>query len=613
MTAFAVILSTDLLTPNEEGLFARLVSKLNSQIGGLSCECVKTPYLHAAKLWLPHARTQEFAKDEATASWLACVGNPSYGQNVGMLPGLSQVLLNDYLVEGPKVITSLNAPFAIIIFDGRDKSLNVVTDRGGIQHIYIAKLQYSYVLSTSSLALASVIPVHLNRLSIVDYFLVGHLLEQKTFFKEIDKIDQATWVSFIGGKVNKHRYWLPPAEIKGNAKIGDIAKELANELKKAVSGRIGPTNDTSIEITGGFDTRVNLACAATSGKAFLACTIGEPDSAEVRVAQQLQRIQHFPHYVLSPAKDIQDRFLDDLYLIHALTDGESNCLNLIASPSYNRQMAKLRQASISGVGGEILRGFYYISHKGVPNRAKNIRIRRLIALKMLPNIGCKPEIFSDAFPPDYRDVLERSVGNCFLNTKEKSIFWRLDNFYLKARQQRFVGRSSTFNNFFYRQELPFLDNNVLDMSFTIPWRFKKNSAIVRHALVHCHPAYAGVALVSGLPARPLKLNDCWTVLRHYGRFAKKVSRKIQTSFLHKSPSASDDVGVQSLVARQLASEQITELLSLNNMASAFLYDADKYNQFIKRNRGDGFKDSVQIGLILSFELTCRYVGTSLRR
>jgi len=613
MSAFAAILGRDHLTVAEHELFGRLVHRLKSQISPLSCETFKTDKLHAAKLWLPHARTYGLAKDKSTASWLACVGNPSYGESAGIAPGLSQVLLDNYLGDGPDVITSLNAPFIVILFDGRDKSLSVVTDRVGIQHIYIAELNHSYILSTSSLALASVISVGLNTESLANYFLIGHLSEQKTFFKEIEKLAGATWLSFTDGKVDKRVYWFPPTEEKSSLKILDIAKEFSSKFKKAVSERIGPNNNTSLELTGGMDTRMNLACAAACGKSFHVCTIGQPNSAEVRVAQQLMQIQGFQHYVLSPAKDIQDCFLDDLHLIHTLTDGEADCLNLIASPSYNRQMAKLREASISGVGGEILRGFYYISHKGIPNRAKHIRIGRLIALKMLPNIGARPEIFSDAFPSNYLGILKRSVGSYFLSTTNRPIFWRLDDFYFRCREQRFAGRSSTFNNFFYRQELPFFANDIIDMSFTIPWRFKKNSRIVAHALAHCHPGYSNVPLINGLPARPLQINDIRPFLHYCAGFAEKVCWKIQTSLLGKSPVVPDDVGVRSLVARKLASNRVSKLLNLDDMASAFLYEADKFREFIKKNRENGFRDRAQIGLILSFELTCRYVGSSLRR
>lgn len=611
MTAFAAIYTRSQLSPDDQEVFQALTGKLASQKENLACEFHRSNNMHSAKLWLPHSRTQGFANDKATGSWLACIGNPSYGENVGVAPLFSRLLLRGYLADGRNAITSLNAPFVVVIYDGRDKSINVVTDRVGIQHIYMARLEQAYIFSTSSLALASVITVQIDRHSLANYFLVGHLLKQNTFFEEIEKIDAATWLCILDGNTQKQHYWHPPEEENGSS-IVDVATTLSEGLKKAVSERICPNNRTSVELTGGTDSRVNLTCAALSGKPFHAWTIGDAESEEVRITRQLKKVQNFQHYVISPSDDLENHFLEDLKLINVLTDGEVDCLNLIASPSCNRQTSEFRDASISGVGGEILRGFYYVSHKGIPNCSKNMHTRRLITLKMLPNISARPEIFSNLFPSDYFDSLKQSVGSYFLDTIDKPLFWRLDDFYFRAREQRFAGRSSSFNNFFYRQELPFFDNDIIDMSFRMPWKYKKNSRIVLLALALCHPGYADVPLINGLPARPKHLGDAWRMLRYYNKYANRIIRKGRRVLMSKTGRLSDDTGVGDLVGQKLASEEVLSLLEPDNMASSFLYNSDRFTCFVKNNRENGFRDRVQIGLIISFELTCRYVHSSLR-
>ena len=46
-------------------------------------------------------------------------------------PEIAAYLLNEYLRKGHVAITELNAPFAVVIYDGRDKTVHIVTDRGG--------------------------------------------------------------------------------------------------------------------------------------------------------------------------------------------------------------------------------------------------------------------------------------------------------------------------------------------------------------------------------------------------------------------------------------------------------------------------------------------------
>lgn len=612
MTAFAAIIGKEPVSQNERTIFENLISQLTSQKEGFRTEKYVSQNLIATKLWLPHSRTKGIAEDETTNSWLCCIGNPT-NERYSAIPShdYAKALLEDYLHLGPEAITSLNAPYVIIVYDGREKNLNVVTDRVGLQHIYLARLASSFILSTSSLALASTMKVHVDRHALAHYFLIGYLLEQRTFFKEIGKLDGAVWATFTQGKINQRKYWYPPSEAYTRDLIETCAINLADKLKQAVSSRLDDLGRTSVELTGGLDTRFNLACAAVSAKDFHAWTIGERGSKEVCIAERLRQIRGFQHHILSPVQDIEKRFIGDLKLINTLTDGEVDCLNLIASPSCNRQTASFRDASISGVGGEILRGFYYITHKGVPNYSNKIRTKRLISLKMLPNTGFKPEIFSKVFPSDYQESLKVAVERYLSDTESSPLFWRLDDFYFRAREQRFAGRSCSLNNFFYRQELPFFDNYIIHVSFTIPWEFKKNSRLVKHALALCHPGYAEVPLINGLPARPLSIRDWRQVAYYYANYTRKISNKVQYLLFGESRASSDDIGLASIISKKLASTEVADMLNPDNMASGFLYNPDKFRDFIRANRNNGFKDRAQIGLILSFELTCRYIGHSL--
>jgi len=612
MTAFAACISQNQIAQANRVLFHNLTEKLKSQIEGLSEDSFSSDEILATKLWMSHARTHGIVRDEKTKSWLVCIGNPTIERYADIKgTDYSQHLLRDYLEKGSDVITSLSAPFVLVIFDGRKRKINIFTDKVGLQHLYMAKISDSYILSTSSLALASVMKIHIDRNAVVSYFTSGYLLGQRTFYEEIKKINGGMWISFVDGCIKEERYWFTPTEERKVVPINRVAGELAEKLKKAVSLRLDQDCRTSIETTGGMDSRLNLACALGAGREFMALTIGNAGSRELRIAEQLKEVEDFRHYVLSPAQDMKELFLDDLKLIHVLTDGETDCLNLIASPSCNRQMAHLREASISGTGGEILRGFFYISHKGISNKQREVKVDRLITMKMLPNIGVKPKIFSSFFPKNYYEILRRLVNTFFSETSGNTLFWRLDDFYLRAREQRFAGRSCTFNNYFYRQELPYFDNQIIDMAFRMPWKYKKNSRIGKHALVICHPGYAAVLMSNGLPGRPVNIKDIPLLFCYYTGFAKKILSKLQMTFFGRSVRGMDDVGLEKIINNELASKQTLALLEPDNMASAFLYDSDRLREFVKYNCNNQFRDRVQMGLILSFELTCRYIGGSL--
>jgi hypothetical protein len=613
MTCFGAVIVPNAFSPDDVQVFHNLVNKLRQQWPDLHDECREgNGILLASKMWLPHSRTRGFAECVSSRSWLAVIGNPTPpdAESSGC-QDLAAWILQEYLDNGRNAITSLNAPFVVVLFDGRDNTLNVVTDRAGLQHIYIGCWGDRCILSTSSLALASVIPVHLDSTSLANYFLAGYLLGQNTFFSEITKVGPATWLTICRGQISAERYWAPPDE-NDRISFADASASYAGELQRAVSKRIDPGGRTSLELTGGLDTRLNLACVLHSDKPFHAWTIGQPQCKEASVARSLKQVRDFPHYVVSPGNDFETRFLEDLQIVHTLTDGEIDCINLVASPSCNRQMAHMRDCSMSGFGGEVARGVYYITHKGVSNRSGTVRTGLLISLKILPNINCQPEIFSRVFPTDCHGLLKKSVEDCFVSSRGKPLFWRLDDFFLQARDQRFVGRCCTFNNYFYRAELPFFDNDVIIGAFSAPWTFKKDSKLLKRVLTLCGPDLAELPLVTGLPARSLTLADWYVLMPYYGRLCKKLLRRLRQVVFHKSYALADDTGLAPPVKKQLATPEIQALLNPDNMASAFLYDARQLRQFVQRNYQNGFQDRIQVGLILSFEMTCRYVGSMLR-
>ncbi len=585
-----------------------LMNALQRQFTGLEVETVASDSVYAAKMWLRHSRSHGFAKDTVTGSWLACVGNPVNERYGIACTDVADHLLKDFLCEGQGVITGLNPPFVIVLYDGRDQEFHVFTDRLGIQHIYIAETKSSYVISTSSLALASTIGANLDPEGLVSYFLGGIMLGMRTFYQEIKKIDLSTHLCFSNGTLVSVKYWSPPRDIIRDQPIRDMAKHFLKTHARAVSSCISADGKTSVEVTGGLDSRLNLLCALKSRKPFHGWTIGESGCPEVQVTENLKKLSSFDHHTISSA-DCGDSFEADLKLLTHLLDGEMNSLNLIASPTANRQTQHLRHSSVSGVLGEIVRGPYYFFFKGVSQNVGEVNVQRLIGLKMLSNVCGDMSVFSRIFPAGAADCLRSMVKSYFVDNQDMPLSWRLDHYYFTSRGQRFAGRSSTMNNFFYRQHLPYFTNDALGYSFQIPFKFKRNSLLLRHAMQICNPKMANVALDKGLPARPLTLLDAGSFLPYYGRLGEKGIRRLLTKFIGIAGKSANPQGIDAVINMELSN---SDVLNYDNMASNFLYDPDRLKKFISKNVQQGFPYKTQIGLMLTFEYVCQFLGSQLR-
>jgi|GEM_PF-2827096 len=612
MPAFAAIVSNTKLTFDHLTCMTDLCRTVKDQFPALTEHVIRNDWLVASRFSLPHSAVKQFVIDPQTQSWICCIGNPRSASVPGQGQTLAANILHLYLDQGPSCFTNIDAPFVVVIYDSLKHSFHIATDRVGLQHIYTATIEGATIFATSALAIAAITNPSFDKASLAHYFSIGHLLEDRTLFEGIKKIPDATWLTIDDTGIKTSKYWTPPHESYEMS-----PKRLAAKISHTFTSLLDQRLDNapvSIELTGGHDSRLNLVAALRCAKPFQGWTIAEKNSAELAVINKLRQVVDFPHQVVSPVKGLEDSFLSDLDQINTLTDGETNTLNLIASLACNRQTTPERLASISGMGGEILRGFYYITHMGIPNSSSSIYFDRIIALKMLPHIGFTPAIFSDFFPPDHYQLLRDSVRSYFDHTAGENLFWRLDDFYFRGRQQRFAGRSCSFNSFFYRTEIPFFANEIIDISYRAPWKLKKNSRLVRQAIELCSPALAAVDMLNGRPARPFRWADTHKMIAYYSRLVQKAYARMRSHLLKTNSPAYDPVGIQALIRKKLCSPQlISDLLNYNNMSSAFLYDPKQFNQFLSQNIRLDFPNLYQLGLILSFELTCRQLRRSSSR
>lgn len=607
MSAFVMVISDGPMSETALRAYRDARGRVAAHLPRASIDEMCAPGLAASKFSLAHSRASGFGRDAATGSWLCCLGNPT-GRGVSSyapdeLPG---ELLSSYLKIGRAAITALNAPFAAVIFDGRDSSIHVAADRVGLQHLYFRRLDNAFLFSTSSLALAAAAPVRLDADAVATYFQFGDLLGAATFFAEIEKVPARTWMTISGGRETREEYWRPPVG-EGGAGLADWGAELAAAGIEYAQSALSRGAPTTVELTGGLDSRFNLACALRSGRAFSAFTIGDVSPADLAVARRLQAERGFAHHVASPLAELAETFENDLRLLHRLTDGQTDMLNVIASPSANRQASALRVQSVTGIGGELLRAALYRSRGAGPT---DVDVARLINWQMCLGATYHPEVFSPAVADRGRERISRAVGAALRESEGDEALRRLDRFYLFALTQSCSGRSMTFNNYFYRQAAPYLSNRMLDAAFRMPARLKRSSLVLRAAVESADKEISRPCLANGQPAHPLGLLDLSAALRGEAAFGLRVLRKALAKAAGRPP-ARGGAGVRALVDAKLAA-LCERMLRPDRMASAALYNEDALAAFVCRNIERGLPDRGLLGLMLSMEMTFEYAGANIR-
>jgi hypothetical protein len=456
------------------------------------------------QVWTHPSALGHGVERRADGAWAAVVGNPTR-------PDLASVPAAEIparvLAAGAAGLDTLSPPWAVALGEP-DGSVLLAADRCGLQHVYVREQPDGTVWASSSLfALTDALGATVDEDAVAEWLAVGHFISQRTMAREVRKLGAGERLR-LGpeGAVTVARWSAGPVAPARD----DDYRETFLDAVRAGSG--DPL--TAAELTGGLDSRLVLAARVCTQTGQRSWTIGNPDSAEVRTIRRLQRVVGFEH--ISAPVGSGDAAIGSVLALHALSDGEVNALEyaplLQAFPAH----AGRWNASLSGSGGEIARGYYYAAIKdGKVDRAA-------LAHKLSSATGPVVAALSrDRFPEPLaplRASLDRFLAESAADTPELA----MEDVYIRGRMQRFAGRNTTTTGYFFRQSLPFFDNAVVDASLGLDASRKHGGgAVVRDAIAAWVPAFARIPLDSGIAVTPRS----WSRPTTQARWAVAMGRK----------------------------------------------------------------------------------------
>ena len=166
--------------------------------------------------------------------------------------------------------------------------------------------------------------------------------------------------------------------------------------------------------------------------------------------------------------------------MHQLTDGESNALAYAHLLVAFEQLEGRRNVSVSGVAGEIARGFYYSVLGASPADVRGIPLESVVSKTTRPTRPLHGRFRKEAIPDlatTARDVIRAFIEESPCRSPSSI----LDDLYLRGRLQRFAGRNFTMTGNFCRQALPYFDNALVELAIALPKTAKTDGWIVRKA------------------------------------------------------------------------------------------------------------------------------------
>jgi asparagine synthase (glutamine-hydrolysing) len=342
--------------------------------------------------------------------------------------------------DNPAGLTRLLPPFAAVRSD--EHGVAMVADSMGFRQLYHSTpgAAGAPVLSTSALFAGWIRGAGLDHTAVAVQSLLGWQLGQRTLFRGVGKLPPGAVAHLDAGGV---RVSATERASEGRIPLDEAVSVAAVMLRASLEALLDDHPEAVLQLTGGQDSRLLLsAIPAARRRGLRAMTLGVPGSGDVTVARQLAARYELRHDVHSlaaldglSAADAWDLSRDAAMRLDGMSDPIALAALTVAESSFDQGVR------ISGLGGEIARGFYYVGT--VRERAYTRKdIEQLAAWRMFVNEAVEPGMLDPEFSAWARKTADDEVASAMAAAGDEW-FRATDELYLRHRMQRWAGVTDT--------------------------------------------------------------------------------------------------------------------------------------------------------------------------
>ncbi len=296
------------------------------------------------------------------------------GHELGQAAG--NWLVHLYEEEGDRFFEKLNGLFSGLLIDTRQGKTFLFNDRYGVERIYWYEMEDAILFASEAKALLRVSPElrEFDQEGVAQFLTFGCTLGQRTLFRGVQLLPEASVWSFENGKCQKKRYFSPETwESQPILPAESFGAELQETFKRVLPRYFESESRIGISLTAGLDSRMIMACLPKGGEKRVCYTFAgqKQDTLDARLAGRVADVCGLEHEILRLGMDFFSNFASYADRTVYITDG---CLGALGAHEIflNRQARQLAPVRLTGVfGGEILRGVSMFKPLGLSPRLVN--------------------------------------------------------------------------------------------------------------------------------------------------------------------------------------------------------------------------------------------------
>jgi asparagine synthase (glutamine-hydrolysing) len=420
-------------------------------------------------------------------------------------------------------LAAIVPPFAAVHRAGPMAPITVAGDWLGFHQLYWWRGDGAVAVSTSARALAVLAGGGFDPVGVGAHAMIGWHVGDATLFSGVRVLPPATIATLDAGSIDIRRYAEQPPRPDKPPALDDAVEEMAEILRAWQTTYLNDHPDAVLQLTGGHDSRILLAAIPPAQRIGLhALTLDDPDSPDAAIATRLAtpyRMQHIVH-------DLAVQTWPTPAEAHTLALTAARALECAASPLALFPLllaeAQLDQGHrLSGLGGEVARGFYYAGQPAAATTSSQL-VDRLANWRLFANEAVEAPALHPEFLAQARSTTLDRLQSYFAPGD-----WlrATDEFYLFHRMHRWAGSHGTVAATRRHYINPMFDRRFVELALAVAPADKRDSLLLGRLMRRLDPELARIPLDSGITPARLGTRSMATRLATNTLVIRKMARK----------------------------------------------------------------------------------------
>jgi asparagine synthetase B (glutamine-hydrolysing) len=616
MAGFAVLIAPDSPTQVLESDFQNLIqlTATHKQLmlppaNAFGVNCI------AGKLDSPATIHPGIVRDEPTGSWLLASGT------VVALSGFNHPhtvlvrLLRDYIENGAKALEGYDGHFALVIFNGLNGSLSVVSDPIGMFSIFYWQQGSRILLSNSALAIATQTHSKADILAVEHFLRMGNLVGDRTLWQGVRRLLGGTILCAAEGRVTQAEYWRPTYDKSlASLSFNEALCHAMSLLTHTVSRILEREGKTWVDLTGGFDSRLVAMLVAKIDSPFSAYCMGPNENLDVRLSRKISQEMRWEY----ENTQLSDEWGPDQYpwfnAALGCGDGRTSVLRLAVTMRGFEERNRTIKRNVTGVGGENMRGYGWQTERADMGRTSKLNFEAFID-NLLPSsfpLNVMRHDRTREIKQELSDAIHQSVSKYaeFPNTVQ------IDRIEI-GRDANHGGAYLSSIAGINRSLAPLCFKEVVNFAFSLNyrWKYPRHHIFVRTLLERENKSLANLSTTTGGPAIPIRFENAhrfWPLWKDMTNRAIAIgSKKILGKAVQVWPRPHQPEYPLPTWRSAFHDYALSQgMLSPDTMCSGALYKHNELTEFVKVDRTERNRNIEFLDRAISVEMAMRTVGSN---